>query len=59
MGENILIIFLGTIFGFVMTAITAIPIWLTLLIAFLTGFFLYIGKEIGIQIVKYIKNKFK
>jgi len=59
MGENIALFSIGSILGFVMTAITAIPIWLTLLIAFLTGFFLYIGKEIGMQIVKYIKNKFK
>ena len=59
MGENIALFSIGSILGFVMTAITAIPIWFTLLIAFLTGFFLYIGKEIGMQIIKYIKNKFK
>ena len=59
MNENILLISLGSVAGFVMTTVTGVPWWLTLLMAFGTGFFLYMGKEICIQIIKRIKNKCK
>jgi len=57
MGENIALISVGSVAGLVVTTVTSTPGWLQLLLALGTGMFLYLGKELGIQFVRYIKRK--
>ena len=57
MGENVALISIGSIAGLVVTTVTGTPAWLQLLLALGTGMLLYIGKELGIQFVRYIKRK--
>ena len=59
MGENVALISIGSIAGLVMTTVTSTPAWLQLLLALGTGMLLYLGKELGVQLVRYIKRKLK
>ena len=56
MGENTILITIGSIFGIIGTAVLAQPVWLLILSAFLTGLFLYLGKAVAIEIIKRIKK---
>ena len=58
MGENLALVGIGTVTGYVVNAVTTTPWCLTLVLALCTGILLGFGKGIGAELVKQIKKKF-